>query len=80
MAVRRLQLEALLPHLHAGPMQAHSPETDNMDWLPEKDRPVLAAATGRVASASRGLKLLREKSVAAGRRQCRQKNEGAVVV
>lgn len=37
-------LEALLPHLQAGPTQAHVPETLEMNWLHEKDRPVLAAA------------------------------------
>lgn len=37
-------LEALLPHLQVGPTQAHVPETLEMSWLHEKDRPVLAAA------------------------------------
>ncbi len=37
-------LEALLSHLQVGPMQAHLPETFEMNWLHEKDRPVLAAA------------------------------------
>ncbi len=37
-------LEVLLSHLQVGPLQAPLPETNDMDWLPEKDRPVLAAA------------------------------------
>jgi predicted nucleic acid-binding protein len=35
--------EALLAHLRVGPVQAHAPAAE-IDWLPEKDRPVLAAA------------------------------------
>ena len=36
--------EALLAHLHVGPMQAHDPAAEELAWLPDKDRPVLAAA------------------------------------
>ena len=37
-------LEALLPCLRVGPMMAHPADTGETNWLPEKDRPVLAAA------------------------------------
>jgi len=36
--------EALLTHLRVGPVRAHAPALEEIDWLPEKDRPVLAAA------------------------------------
>ncbi len=36
--------ESLLAHLHVGSVQAHDPTLQDADWLPEKDRPVLAAA------------------------------------
>jgi len=36
--------EALLAHLRVGPVQAHTPALEEIGWLPEKDRPVLAAA------------------------------------
>lgn len=36
--------EALLVHLHVGSVQAHDFTLKEVDWLPEKDRPVLAAA------------------------------------
>lgn len=36
--------EALLAHLRVGPVQAHAPALKEIGWLPEKDRPVLAAA------------------------------------
>ena len=36
--------EALLVHLHAGSVQTHDSTLKEVDWLPEKDRPVLAAA------------------------------------
>jgi predicted nucleic acid-binding protein len=37
-------LEALFKHLRIGPAQAPGPELKLVNWLPEKDRPVLAAA------------------------------------
>lgn len=37
-------LEALLAHLQVGPAQAPGAALSEVDWLPEKDRPVLAAA------------------------------------
>lgn len=37
-------LDALLAHLQVGPTQAHQPETPEMNWLHEKDRPLLAPA------------------------------------
>lgn len=37
-------LDALLPFLHIGPMRLHAAQAGELDWLPEKDRPVLAAA------------------------------------
>lgn len=36
--------EALLTYLHVGSVQAHGPLLNAADWLPDKDRPVLAAA------------------------------------
>ena len=36
--------EALLAHLKIGPSQAPGKPIKEIDWLPEKDRPVLAAA------------------------------------
>jgi predicted nucleic acid-binding protein len=36
--------EALLAHLRVGPVQAHAAVLKEIGWLPEKDRPVLAAA------------------------------------
>ena len=36
--------EALLVRLRVSPLQAPGRELTNADWLPEKDRPVLAAA------------------------------------
>ena len=38
------QLDALLKHLHVSPAQAPGPELRLVNWLPEKDRAVLAAA------------------------------------
>lgn len=37
-------LEALLAHLQVGQTQTPLPETNELDWLHAKDRPVLAAA------------------------------------
>jgi hypothetical protein len=37
-------LEALLPHLHVAPALPAGAPAALVDWLPEKDRPVLAAA------------------------------------
>ncbi len=37
-------LKALLPNLHAAPASPAGASTAVADWLPEKDRPVLAAA------------------------------------
>jgi predicted nucleic acid-binding protein len=37
-------LEALLPHLRVAPSLSTSVSTAPVDWLPDKDRPVLAAA------------------------------------
>jgi len=34
----------LLAHLRSGPVQAPDPALKEVAWLPEKDRPVLAAA------------------------------------
>ncbi len=36
--------EALLPYLKPGSMTRPLPDPELLDWLPEKDRPVLAAA------------------------------------
>jgi uncharacterized protein len=38
------QLDSLLKHLHISPAQAPGPELRLVNWLPEKDRTVLAAA------------------------------------
>lgn len=38
------EFEALLPLLHVSPLHGTTPALKNIDWLPEKDRPVLAAA------------------------------------
>ena len=37
-------LEALLPHLSVAAATPSAPESADLAWLPEKDRPVLAAA------------------------------------
>ena len=37
-------LEALLTRVRLSPVQVASPTLKELDWLPEKDRPVLAAA------------------------------------
>ncbi|MBL8503667.1 MAG: PIN domain-containing protein [Rhodocyclaceae bacterium] len=37
-------LDALLPHLKVGALQAIPSKSVELDWLPDKDRPVLAAA------------------------------------
>ena len=39
-----IAFEALLKRLRIGPAQAPGPELKLVNWLPEKDRPVLAAA------------------------------------
>ena len=37
-------LERLLSHMRIAPARTHATTTRETDWLPEKDRPVLAAA------------------------------------
>jgi predicted nucleic acid-binding protein len=38
------ELDALLPQLHVAPTSSPSSATAPVEWLPEKDRPVMAAA------------------------------------